>query len=159
MNDIGAIRLKTAKPLVFDGYTTNRLTGSFILIEQGTNATVAAGMFSAPTETVKPDYVDFTIRQNHGRDARVTAANSALRFKRKWHGRPRATARFPPFMDFLPPLALNWAMAEKSVNEISRDVRAIFQKGNDALIRENYDYAVDLLDAGFGEGTDFLRRP
>ena len=36
-------------------------------------------------------------------------------------------------------------MAEKSVNEISRDVRAIFQKGNDALLRENYDYAVDLL--------------
>jgi len=29
--------------LVFDGYTTNRLTGSFILIEQGTNATVGAG--------------------------------------------------------------------------------------------------------------------
>lgn len=36
-------------------------------------------------------------------------------------------------------------MAEKSVNEISRDIRAIFQKGNDALLRENYDYAVDLL--------------
>jgi bifunctional enzyme CysN/CysC/sulfate adenylyltransferase subunit 1 len=61
MNDIGTIRLKTAKPLVFDGYTNNRLTGSFILIEQGTNATVAAGMFSQPTETVKPDDVDFTI--------------------------------------------------------------------------------------------------
>ena len=44
INDIGVIRLKTAKPIVFDGYTTNRLTGSFILIEQGTNATVAAGM-------------------------------------------------------------------------------------------------------------------
>ncbi len=41
MNDIGEIRLRTAKPLVFDGYATNRLTGSFILIEQGTNATVA----------------------------------------------------------------------------------------------------------------------
>jgi bifunctional enzyme CysN/CysC/sulfate adenylyltransferase subunit 1 len=61
MNDIGTIRLKTAKPLVFDGYTTNRLTGSFILIEQGTNATVAAGMFSTPTETVKADDADFTI--------------------------------------------------------------------------------------------------
>src|SRR3954470_16007157 len=36
-------------------------------------------------------------------------------------------------------------MAEKSVNEISRDVRAVFQKGNDALLRENYDYAVDLF--------------
>jgi sulfate adenylyltransferase large subunit len=61
INDIGAIRLKTAKPIVFDGYTTNRLTGSFILIEQGTNATVAAGMLSAPIEAVKPEYTDFAI--------------------------------------------------------------------------------------------------
>jgi sulfate adenylyltransferase subunit 1 (EFTu-like GTPase family) len=61
MNDIGGIRIKTAKSLVFDGYQTNRLTGSFILIEQGTNATVAAGMLSAPTEAVKPEYTDFAI--------------------------------------------------------------------------------------------------
>jgi bifunctional enzyme CysN/CysC/sulfate adenylyltransferase subunit 1 len=61
MNDIGGIRLKTAKPLIFDGYATNRLTGSFILIELGTNATVAAGMLSAPTEAVKPEYTDFAI--------------------------------------------------------------------------------------------------
>ena len=61
MNDIGAIRLKTAKPLIFDGYATNRLTGSFILIEQGTNATVAAGMLSAPPEAVRPEYADFAI--------------------------------------------------------------------------------------------------
>ena len=61
MNDIGGIRLKTAKPLVFDGYQTNRLTGSFVLIEQGTNATVAAGMLAAPTEAVKPEYEDFAI--------------------------------------------------------------------------------------------------
>jgi bifunctional enzyme CysN/CysC/sulfate adenylyltransferase subunit 1 len=61
MNDIGVIRIKSAKPLVFDGYQTNRLTGSFILIEQGTNATVAAGMLYAPTELVKPEYSDFAI--------------------------------------------------------------------------------------------------
>ncbi|HEX5397770.1 MAG TPA: sulfate adenylyltransferase, partial [Verrucomicrobiae bacterium] len=61
MNDIGVIRLKTSKPLIFDGYNTNRLTGSFILIEQGSNATVAAGMLSAPTEAVKPEYNDFAI--------------------------------------------------------------------------------------------------
>ena len=60
-NDIGVIRLKTAKPIVYDGYTTNRLTGSFILIEQGTNATVAAGMLFPPTEAVKPEYTDFAI--------------------------------------------------------------------------------------------------
>jgi len=61
MNDIGIIRVKTAKPLVFDGYNTNRLTGSFILVEQGSNATVGAGMFLPPTETVKPDFTDFAI--------------------------------------------------------------------------------------------------
>jgi sulfate adenylyltransferase subunit 1 len=60
-NDIGVIRLKTAKPIIFDGYTTNRLTGSFILIEQGTNATVAAGMLFPPMEAVKPEYNDFAI--------------------------------------------------------------------------------------------------
>jgi len=37
-------------------------------------------------------------------------------------------------------------MAEKTVSEITRDVRLLFQKGNDALIRDNFDYAVDLFN-------------
>ncbi|MCW5558796.1 MAG: sulfate adenylyltransferase, partial [Verrucomicrobiae bacterium] len=61
MNDIGEIRIKTAKPLVYDGYSTNRLTGSFILIEPGTNATVAAGMLHPPLEPVRLEYNDFAI--------------------------------------------------------------------------------------------------
>jgi len=61
MNDIGEIRLRTSRPLIFDGYANNRLTGSFILIEQGTNLTVAAGMLQPPTELVKPEYSDFAI--------------------------------------------------------------------------------------------------
>jgi len=61
MNDIGAIKIRTAKPLVFDGYSTNRLTGSFILIEQGTNLTVGAGMLAPPLEACKPEYSDFAI--------------------------------------------------------------------------------------------------
>ncbi len=61
VNDVGVVRLRTAKPLVYDGYNTNRLTGSFILIEQGSNATVGAGMLTAPTEPVKPEYTDFAI--------------------------------------------------------------------------------------------------
>src|ERR1051325_3984747 len=36
-------------------------------------------------------------------------------------------------------------MPEKTVNEIPRDVRAMFTKGNDALLRDNFDYAIDLL--------------
>ena len=61
MNDVGAIRLRTAKPLIYDGYAVNRLTGSFILIEQGTNATVAAGMLFPATEIARPEYKDFVI--------------------------------------------------------------------------------------------------
>jgi len=61
MNDIGEIHLRTSKPLVYDGYATNRLTGSFVLIEQGTNLTVAAGMLFPPLEPVKPEYNDFAI--------------------------------------------------------------------------------------------------
>jgi len=61
MNAIGEVRLRTAKPIVFDGYGTNRLTGSFILIEQGTNATVAAGMLLPPRETVKSENGDYVI--------------------------------------------------------------------------------------------------
>jgi bifunctional enzyme CysN/CysC/sulfate adenylyltransferase subunit 1 len=61
MNDIGEIRVRTSKPLIFDGYSMNRLTGSFIIIEHGTNQTVGAGMLCPPTELVKPEYNDFAI--------------------------------------------------------------------------------------------------
>jgi sulfate adenylyltransferase subunit 1 len=44
MNDIGRIHLHTTKPLFFDPYKRNRNTGSLILIDEFTNATVAAGM-------------------------------------------------------------------------------------------------------------------
>jgi sulfate adenylyltransferase subunit 1 len=44
MNDIGLITLRTAKPLVFDPYRTNRSTGSLILIDEASNTTVGAGM-------------------------------------------------------------------------------------------------------------------
>jgi len=44
MNDIGRVTLRTAVPLLHDSYRRNRHTGSFILIDPGTNETVAAGM-------------------------------------------------------------------------------------------------------------------
>lgn len=43
-NDIGRIKLKTAKPIMTDTYKKNRTTGAVILIEEGTNETVGAGM-------------------------------------------------------------------------------------------------------------------
>jgi bifunctional enzyme CysN/CysC len=44
LNDIGRVRLRTQSPLLFDEYRRNRATGSFILVDDATNATVAAGM-------------------------------------------------------------------------------------------------------------------
>jgi len=44
MNDIARINIKTTVPLYFDSYRKNRYTGSVILIDEGTNETVAAGM-------------------------------------------------------------------------------------------------------------------
>ncbi len=44
MNDIARVQLRTTKPLFCDPYTTNRITGSIILIDEASNETVAAGM-------------------------------------------------------------------------------------------------------------------
>lgn len=43
-NDIGRISLHTSAPLIADSYSRNRITGSFVLIDEQTNETVAAGM-------------------------------------------------------------------------------------------------------------------
>ncbi len=47
LNDIGRVRLRTSRPLACDPYARNRATGSFILIDESTNDTVAAGMIGA----------------------------------------------------------------------------------------------------------------
>jgi sulfate adenylyltransferase large subunit len=44
LNEIGRIRLRAGSPLMADPYSRNRTTGSFILIDDATNDTVAAGM-------------------------------------------------------------------------------------------------------------------
>ncbi len=44
MNGIGRCSLTFHQPLAFDSYAKNRTTGSFVLIDRVTNATVAAGM-------------------------------------------------------------------------------------------------------------------
>jgi sulfate adenylyltransferase subunit 1 len=44
MNDIASISIKTSKPVFFDKYKKNNITGSMIFIDEGTNETMAAGM-------------------------------------------------------------------------------------------------------------------
>jgi len=47
MNDIAHVTLNLAKPIFVDAYANNRITGAFILIDETTNHTVAAGMIDA----------------------------------------------------------------------------------------------------------------
>ena len=52
MNDIGRVTLRTTAPLFFDEYRRNRHTGSFILIDEATNETVAGGMILGEASTI-----------------------------------------------------------------------------------------------------------
>ena len=47
LNEIGLTSIRTSKPLMCDDYEQNRATGSFILIDESTNETVAAGMIGS----------------------------------------------------------------------------------------------------------------
>ena len=49
LNDIGTVRLRLSGPLMVDPYVENRATGAFILIDEATNDTVAAGMVRSAT--------------------------------------------------------------------------------------------------------------
>ena len=44
LNEIAKIRIRTSKPIFYDSYKENRITGSVIIIDEGSNNTVGAGM-------------------------------------------------------------------------------------------------------------------
>ncbi len=75
MNDIGSVDVETTLPLYFDPYREIRNTGSFILIDQLSNATVAAGMIEAAIDEA------IGIQQSLGPSTRpVTAGERSVRF-------------------------------------------------------------------------------
>jgi bifunctional enzyme CysN/CysC len=49
LNDIGRVRVRTARPVAFDPYARNRATGAFIVIDEASNETVGAGMIVPAT--------------------------------------------------------------------------------------------------------------
>jgi bifunctional enzyme CysN/CysC len=49
LNEIGRVTLRTTQPLFYDEYRRNRATGSFILVDEATHITVAAGMILGPS--------------------------------------------------------------------------------------------------------------
>jgi sulfate adenylyltransferase subunit 1 len=77
MNDIAYVEFETVSPLFFDPYTQNRITGSFILIDPISNATLGAGM-------IRADLAD----QTAARDAatrELVSVTPTERYKRHGH--------------------------------------------------------------------------
>ena len=44
LNQLGRVRVRTTVPLLYDDYRRNRSTGSFILVDEASHETLAAGM-------------------------------------------------------------------------------------------------------------------
>jgi sulfate adenylyltransferase large subunit len=78
MNDIAYVELETVSPLFFDPYTHNRITGSFILIDPISNATLGAGM-------IRADLADQTSKADPA-TRELVPVTPAERFKRHGHG-------------------------------------------------------------------------
>ncbi|NLY92525.1 MAG: adenylyl-sulfate kinase, partial [Myxococcales bacterium] len=62
LNDVARVRLQLHRAIYFDDYAKNRHTGSFILIDSLTNATVAAGMIRGGTRR-EGESLDATLRE------------------------------------------------------------------------------------------------
>ena len=82
MNDIATIELETSNPLFFDAYQLNRITGSFIVIDPRTNATLAAGMIRedlsgsariSTTKEILPSQIPITSLERHRRHGHYPA--------------------------------------------------------------------------------------
>ena len=75
LNEIGRVELALERPIAYDDYRANPVSGSFIVVDRMTNGTVGAGMIVA-----KGLMGQNTTDSHHGRLAHVTASERAVRF-------------------------------------------------------------------------------
>jgi len=77
MNDIASVDIETSRPLFFDPYRQNRTTGSFILVDPISNATVAAGMIEGSNELQPSRATERTLEPfNASVDARIESTQT-----------------------------------------------------------------------------------
>ncbi len=119
MNDIAYVEFETVSPLFFDPYTQNRITGSFILIDPISNATLGAGM-------IRSDLADQTVVE----DAAPKAVTAEERYKRHGHQ---------------PALVL----VERNPGLAERLERALFDDHFEVVRVSGEDVPVDLLENQF----------
>lgn len=78
MNGIALVEVQSSYPLYFDAYEHSRTTGSFILIDQMSYATVAAGMICKDLSSALP-------RETQSADSRIEPVTAQGRFERQGH--------------------------------------------------------------------------
>jgi hypothetical protein len=78
MNDIAYVEFEAVSPLFFDPYTQNRITGSFILIDPISNATLGAGM-------IRADLADQTAADEVSTSQERVPVTATERYKRHGH--------------------------------------------------------------------------
>ena len=103
MNDIAAVDVKTTLPLFFDPYRANRTTGSFIVIDPHSNATVGAGIIERAI--------------SHSQASRTSAGQA---------GQPRIVKE-ERLLRFGHPSAAIWVMGRPHVAELVE--RRLFDEG------------------------------
>lgn len=80
LNEIGVVRLELDRPISFDPYRQNRHTGSFILIDRFTNATVAAGMVisAAPLDLQNAPSVETSTGTSDKTPRRISLSEASI---------------------------------------------------------------------------------
>ncbi len=76
LNQIGRIEVETARPIAFDAYSSNRVTGSFILIDPATNFTAGAGMIAAAIRERARTSLNAGAAERLARAARAAASDA-----------------------------------------------------------------------------------
>jgi bifunctional enzyme CysN/CysC/sulfate adenylyltransferase subunit 1 len=125
INDIATVELETSGPLFFDAYEKNRTTGSFIVIDPLTNATLAAGMISEDLSDGAPNSSGKEVLRS---PSPVTPLERHLR-----HG------HFPAIL-----------LVNSRATLVQRLERALFEEGFEAIVVEaNADvpFAQNVLNA------------
>jgi len=118
MNEIGSVEFEAHVPLFFDPYSSNRTTGSFILIDAATNATVGAGMIQEDATGVDEELSSYGVLE--------TPVMADKRYARHGH--------FPAVL-----------LVEGRPALAARLERLLFERGFEALHLTGHEFSGDTL--------------
>ncbi|MEM9073369.1 MAG: sulfate adenylyltransferase subunit CysN [Myxococcota bacterium] len=142
LNDIGRLRFSSHRALFFDGYTKNRGTGAFILVDSLTNNTVAAGMIAESNEA--PQDLDEALREIRAGSGLTPKTQVSPRERRDRMGQKGAVVWLVGL-----PGSGRWSLAyslERRLFDLGRTATVVDPTGED--LRSMISAAKSIADAG-----------